>query len=94
MKHALEDYLLIYTDKILGDAEKFLRSASVLTVQAWIDEHLDPGALIEVRRVSLGETVILDTDQFREPVDEDAFPGFEREASRADYLHQQMMETV
>lgn len=93
MKLALEDYLIKFRDKTSFCVE-LLESASVLTVQAWIDDHLSPNQLIEVRRVSVGDQAITDTDQFSEPVDADAFPGFERESSRADYLHQYEMEAV
>lgn len=89
MKPALEDYLILYSDRIVGEAEKFLRSASRDTVQAWIDEHLSPGMLLQVRRISLDEFSRDVTDEFREPVEEDACPS---RSGRADHDYRMIKE--
>lgn len=86
MNAARYDFLLEIADKY-GNRFELLRSATRQTVQDWIEAHLSPDQLLHVRNVSLDEFARDVTDGFWAPVEED-----DREASRADYLHQREME--
>lgn len=85
MNAARYDYLILVGD---DDDATFLRNHTAGEVQQHIEDHISHKLHFRVRQVSLDEFARDVTDDFENP----RCPAFDRESSRADYLHQMEME--